>query len=552
MTLNRKLVLILGVSGLVAALSLAGYLHFSLAAQANRGANTKADEMVQRTAQTFLDLTDRFHRDYQNAAGQDAQQQAIQDWHKSFQAIVKALGQDFGNDKPRVTLVGDPGILGIAPLTGTSQPLAPFEEEALRRLAKDPTPIRENDGHYLRVSVPVDSAMHPGCAVCHGVPAGEKRLLGSLNTTIPLAAGQAETRRQTLIAFLIVLTVLTVLIGVLATYLRNRVTQPVGNIAASLSASASQTADSAHQIAQSSQTLAADSSNQASSIEETSASLEEMTCLTKRNAENARQVSELARQARQAADRGAADMQSMSAAMGLLKSSSDDVAKIIKTIDEIAFQTNILALNAAVEAARAGEAGMGFAVVADEVRSLAQRSAQAAKDTAAKIEVAIVNTGQGVDVGGKVALALQDIVTQARKVDELAAEVAQACGEQTQGINQISTAVGQMDSMTQNNAANAEESAAAAEELNSQAWAMQQAVAALRELVGGVTAIEATAKPGVPSGGQASAMLRSTRPVAVHEPTKPRANGLPVPVSPVTTRQNDRGRDLEAQNSRNH
>jgi methyl-accepting chemotaxis protein len=122
----------------------------------------------------------------------------------------------------------------------------------------------------------------------------------------------------------------------------------------------------------------------------------------------------LAKQARQAAERGADDMQAMSQAMQGIKTSSDDIAKIIKTIDEIAFQTNILALNAAVEAARAGEAGMGFAVVADEVRSLAQRSAQAAKETAAKIEGAIAKTTQGVEINVKVAQALHDIVTKAR------------------------------------------------------------------------------------------------------------------------------------------
>ena len=127
-------------------------------------------------------------------------------------------------------------------------------------------------------------------------------------------------------------------------------------------------------------------------------------------------------------------MQAMTTAMEAIKVSSDDIAKIIKTIDEIAFQTNILALNAAVEAARAGEAGMGFAVVADEVRNLAQRSAQAAKETAAKIEGAIGKTAQGVEISAKVAQALNDIVAKVRQVDELVAEVASASREQTQGI----------------------------------------------------------------------------------------------------------------------
>ena len=210
-----------------------------------------------------------------------------------------------------------------------------------------------------------------------------------------------------------------------------------------------------------------------------------MASMTRRNSENAEKTNELAKQARQAADKGVSDMQAMSAAMEAIQVSSDDIAKIIKTIDEIAFQTNILALNAAVEAARAGEAGLGFAVVADEVRNLAQRSAQAAKETAAKIEGAIARTGQGVEISSQVAQTLNEIVSKARQVDELAAEVASSSREQTQGITQINAAIGQMDKVTQSNAAHAEESAAAAKELNAQAVTMKDSVNELLQLVGG-------------------------------------------------------------------
>jgi methyl-accepting chemotaxis protein len=244
-------------------------------------------------------------------------------------------------------------------------------------------------------------------------------------------------------------------------------------------------ASAAAQVSAASQTLAEGSGEQAASIEETGASLEEMSSMTKRNAENAQKANDLARQTRATADKGAADMQEMNTAMQAIKTSSDDIAKIIKTIDEIAFQTNILALNAAVEAARAGEAGLGFAVVADEVRNLAQRSAQAAKETAAKIEGAIGKTGQGVEISRKVAETLNKIVTSARQVDELAAEVAGASQEQTQGITQINSAVGQMDKVTQSNAASAQESAAAAQELNAQAVVMQESIGELLKLVGG-------------------------------------------------------------------
>ena len=271
----------------------------------------------------------------------------------------------------------------------------------------------------------------------------------------------------------------------LGLYLSRSLSKQIRDLAADLATSSHEVSGAAHQVSTASQSLAEGASEQAASLEETSSSLEEMASMTKRNAENAQKANDLAKQARSAADKGANDMQAMSAAMEAIKASSDDIAKIIKTIDEIAFQTNILALNAAVEAARAGEAGMGFAVVADEVRNLAQRSAQAAKETAGKIEGAITRTAQGVEISGKVAQALNEIVTKARLVDELAAEVAGASREQTQGITQINGAVGQMDKVTQSNAASAEESAAAAEELNAQAATMKQAVTELMQLVGG-------------------------------------------------------------------
>jgi methyl-accepting chemotaxis protein len=272
------------------------------------------------------------------------------------------------------------------------------------------------------------------------------------------------------------------------------VNRVLNRVAGSLNDGSSQVSSAASQVTAASQTLAEGSSKQASSLEETGSSLEEMSSITKRNSENARKANELAKEARTAADRGVDGMQTMAAAMDAIKVSSDDIAKIIKTIDEIAFQTNILALNAAVEAARAGEAGMGFAVVADEVRNLAQRCAQAAKETSSKIEGAIAKTGQGVEISRKVAAALNEIVTKVRQVDELVTEVAGASREQTDGIAQINMAVGQMDKVTQSNAATAEESAAAAEELNAQAEVMKQSVANLLQLVGGKSE-SATRKP---------------------------------------------------------
>jgi len=292
-------------------------------------------------------------------------------------------------------------------------------------------------------------------------------------------------------------------------------------VAWTLDDGSNQVVAAASQVSSASQTLAEGSSEQASSLEETGASLEEMSSMTKRNSDNARRANELAKEARTSADKGVQDMQTMAASMDAIKSSSDDIAKIIKTIDEIAFQTNILALNAAVEAARAGEAGMGFAVVADEVRNLAQRCAQAAKETAGKIEGAIVKTGQGVDITSKVALALNEIVAKVRQVDDLVTEVAGASGEQTNGIAQINVAVGQMDKVTQSNAATAEESAAAAEELNAQAEVMKRSVAELLQIVGAretsaretrETTHAQPARPGKPSPSSKRLVPANARP----------------------------------------
>lgn len=251
-----------------------------------------------------------------------------------------------------------------------------------------------------------------------------------------------------------------------------------------LSEGAEQVSSASGQVSGSSQSLAQGASEQAASLQETSASSEQMASMTRKNAENSQQAAGVMNTVSQRVSDANRTLADMVKSMEEISESSSKISRIIKVIDEIAFQTNILALNAAVEAARAGEAGMGFAVVAEEVRSLAQRSAQAAKDTAALIEESIQKSGDGSRKLGEVANSIQAITDGATQVKTLVDEVDASSKEQARGIEQISKAIAQMDTVTQQTAANAEESASASEELNAQSQALMAVVGQLQSLVG--------------------------------------------------------------------
>ncbi|EDY82859.1 Methyl-accepting chemotaxis protein signaling domain [Verrucomicrobiia bacterium DG1235] len=253
--------------------------------------------------------------------------------------------------------------------------------------------------------------------------------------------------------------VFVVVTGIPTFYIAGRYRSFVGAqgiISEHLSEIAGSVSEQTSRLSGSARELAAGASRQAASVEETSASLEEVAASTKANAENAQEAKGFASRAREIAEKGSAEVETMTEAMEEIRHSSDSIANVLKTIDEIAFQTNILALNAAVEAARAGEAGAGFAVVADEVRNLAQRSAKAAQETAQQVQDALARSQRGSEISLSVTSQLQEIFRITRDVDGLVANIAESSLQQSIGVQQISQAVTDIDKVTQLAASNAE------------------------------------------------------------------------------------------------
>jgi len=278
----------------------------------------------------------------------------------------------------------------------------------------------------------------------------------------------------------IIIAVITVITVMLAwAFIIRPLVNLLKELVAKLTEGSEQVASASEQVSASSQNLALGSSEQASSLEETSASMEEMASVTKQNANNAEEAAKIVDVCSVAANNGSKAVGEMINSMEEINKSGKEIAEITKVIDGIAFQTNLLALNAAVEAARAGEHGKGFAVVAEEVRNLAQRSAAAAKDTTALIDNCVAKAENGVQVAAKGREALEEIVKNVRKVNDLTKEIANASVEQSSGIDQVGNAVQEMDQVTQQNAANAEETASASEELSAQAQTLMDQIKVL-------------------------------------------------------------------------
>ncbi len=363
--------------------------------------------------------------------------------------------------------------------------LAKLEVEAMDMVEKA-SPEDVNDARR-RASAILHGPAYLDAAKAIQAPVGQfERLLAMRLARLDNEA--AAMTRFSHIGLFILIGGTLVMIAAAVIWMRRRVQGTLGMLAADLGISSDNVSRAAGDIRESAEMLAKSTTDQASMLEETASALEEIASATRQSAEQAEKTRTTMEGSAVLFREGAGHMEAMTGAMAEISESSEKIGHIVKTIEDIAFQTNLLALNAAVEAARAGEAGKGFAVVADEVRNLAGRSAQAARDTTELIEFTIRSVQHGVDVSGKLDKSFASIRESNGTVGGLVNDIAQVVSEQAHGVDQINAALAEVDKMTQTTAAASENESRAAAGLSEQAESLSHAVEGLLALVGGVAA----------------------------------------------------------------
>lgn len=359
--------------------------------------------------------------------------------------------------------------------------------------------IKDKASQQLVYAYPV--TLTQGCLACHGDPATSPHgngkdllgfpmenmkagdLKGAFVITVPLE-GTVGVEREMASISIVGAGVLVAALAGFALFNQRYIQAPLKAAIARVHEVTQVTSTATSELSRSNEQLADGTAQQAAALEESSAALEEISGVTARNAESAAETTTLTREARTAAEQGRAEVERMAEAMRDIQASSDRIAKVVDSIEEIAFQTNMLALNAAVEAARAGEAGAGFAVVAEEVRNLAHRSAQAAKESTTMIEESVARSRRGVEISTTLQDSLRGIETKVQAVDTLVRQIATASAEQKQGLHQVAQAVHDIDTIVQAGAAMAEENASASALLQEQSDHLVEAMRALEQMAG--------------------------------------------------------------------
>lgn len=469
----------------------AGIIGISLGAQViqqlslRRSMQTLVDENLQTVQKDQTDMVDNLRI---------ASQPALLDFMLAgemdrFRKMLEAQKQVAG-----LTEVGLTNYKGvITNSTVVANQKKSLSADLLSKLLVSDATVRQQtaDSFEIYKPLPVTQA----CMECHSEFKGAK-MGGILYYRFSSASFEEEKRQwagfaeavlsKSQLNSLVSTGVLVLSLAALIAYLIQRmVARPLLSASKTIDEGAEEVRQASETIASTSEELATGATEQAAATEEASASLEEMSGMTKRNTDDARQAKTMAGESNEVAKLGATAMREMTKTMTEIEAASSRVAGVLKSIDEIAFQTNILALNAAVEAARAGEAGAGFAIVAEEVRSLAQRSAEAARNTSQIVTDAVEKSRRGASLSKEVSSHLEHILEKTSAEDTIVAQIARASEEQSLGISQVTSAIQQVDKVTQRSAAIGEESASAAQELKKQAQALSEATKGLTKLLNG-------------------------------------------------------------------